>query len=308
MIPTKPLGQKMKKHIKVIFLVLFLATIPLSLYAAATDFLILEDIGSYKYRTQSKKPLTNKTVQIPGYTMRNAPGKLAGTHFDADHDDITYETAYHSDIADLGVEVQVTKHAGGDSDKWLLHEVQETFQKARTLGALYAAPHLMKDINGNRIYFMWMHYKWISNEIVVSIDFTDFTGTKPEPLEVVKEYLQKFPSSIPPTLVLDETHKIQWIKDEIDRRLWLCDKWLYQLQHGKIQQTDALRSVIKSLNIFLDYREKYYGIKAVDEKHVLDSNLFTENKSDKAKLDTTIAKLDEYKKWWSSNKTKSIKL
>ncbi|HMK49065.1 MAG TPA: hypothetical protein VK435_03350 [Thermodesulfovibrionales bacterium] len=54
------------------------------------------------------------------------------------------------------------------------------------------------------------------------------------------------------------------------------------------------------MNVFLDYREKYYGIKAADEKNTLQGYL-------DAKDETNIRnKLAEYKTWWSANKSGSL--
>ncbi len=56
------------------------------------------------------------------------------------------------------------------------------------------------------------------------------------------------------------------------------------------------------MNVFLDYREKYYGIKAVDEKSLL-AGYLTANNGTAIK-----AKLTEYKNWWVVNKEKAISL
>ena len=59
---------------------------------------------------------------------------------------------------------------------------------------------------------------------------------------------------------------------------------------------------VKSMTVFLDYREKYYGMKAADEKNLLASYSNTNN-------GTAIkAKLKEYKDWWALNKDKAITL
>ncbi len=56
------------------------------------------------------------------------------------------------------------------------------------------------------------------------------------------------------------------------------------------------------MNIFLDWREKYYGIKAEDEKNLRTGYLNANN-------GTGIAiKLDECRKWGAENKTKAIDL
>jgi len=136
---------------------------------------------------------------------------------------------------------------------------------------------------------------------VVDIRYTDLQKTKPEPLEVIAAYLQKHPSTIP-TLVMDKTHDVLWIKDEMDRRLWLCDKWFMQLQLKKAEEKQVYQESVKSMKVFLDYREKYYSIKAADDKNLLDGYLMQNN-------GTGIkAKLTEYKNWWTVNKDKAISL
>jgi hypothetical protein len=250
-----------------------------------TDYLIDADIGGYS-RSYS------------GSCTKGA-GAIAGAgHFKLDHTDYACDIRYYNETIDNGVEVQVTKHAVSDSDKWLLHEVEDGFKD--NLGATYISPNPLRNINGNNIFYTWGFYDWVSNYVVVSIKFADLTGAKPEPLDVVHAYLQKFPSTIPTTIALDTAHKIQWIKDEMDRRLWLCDKWFYQLQLQKVQQGEALQAAVKNMNFFLDYREKYFGVKAANEKNLLAGYLNTNNGT-KIK-----AKLDEYKSWWAANKGNAI--
>ncbi len=87
-----------------------------------------------------------------------------------------------------------------------------------------------------------------------------------------------------------------------DRRLWLCDKWFAQLPLGTVKQSEVLQQVVRSMNVFLDYREKYYGIKAADEKNLIGGYLSGGNA---AGLTT---KLTDYKNWWSANKAGSISL
>ena len=96
--------------------------------------------------------------------------------------------------------------------------------------------------------------------------------------------------------------KTQWIKDEMDRRLWLCDKWFGQLSAGKTDQKTALDAIVKSMNVFLDYREKYYGIKAADEKNLIEGYLYSDNSTG------ITTKLTEYKTWWAAHKGDSISL
>ena len=149
------------------------------------------------------------------------------------------------------------------------------------------------------------NYRWLSGNKVIMIGYHDSQMTKSEPIEVVKAYLAKHPSTLPP-LTLKELrsmeHTTKWIKDEMDRRLWLCDKWFMQLQLKKAEEKDVYREAVKSMTVFLDYREKYYGLKAADEKNLLAGYLNTNN-------GTGIkAKLKEYKDWWAVNRGKPISL
>ncbi len=159
------------------------------------------------------------------------------------------------------------------------------------------------------VYFIGIYgaksYAWISNNyIVVKISCSSCPNTKPEPLEIIQAYLQKYPSNITVTDTdfKSHVHSEQWIKNEMDRRLWLCDKWFLQLTLGKAQQVQVYQESVKSMNIFLDYREKYYGTKIADEKNLLAIYLSSNNGT------SITAKLKEYKDWWGIHKTDAISL
>jgi hypothetical protein len=269
------------------------------------DCLIASGIGRFSFESESAR-------------MGDGSGVVAmAGHFNKDHVDTVCSGEY-SNINEirglpinearkniLGIEVHVTKHAGADSDKWLSHELERDF---RNYYGLPGDSYVMRIINGNTIMAAgsggW-DYRWISGYKVIHIEYTDLQMTKPEPLEVVQAYLAKFPSTLPSISSADlrtATNEATWIKDEMDRRLWLCDKWFYQLQLQKVQQGEALQAAVKSMNIFLDYREKYFGVKAANEKNLLAGYLNTNNGT-KIK-----AKLDEYKSWWAANKASAISL
>lgn len=258
-----------------------------------SNYLILNDINGF---IASKNP-----------TAGQGPGILAGAgHFYHDHKDRTYRMSYFNLGTRVGPEIQVTQHAGSDSDKWLLHEMEDSYRDdgMETLGLLTEGAILRK-IDGDRVFWIGLgggSFMWLNNNAVIRVSYRSLQGGKPEPLEVVQAYLQKFPSTIPSALVLDRTHDEQWIKDEMERRLWLCDKWFLQLQVGKTELPDTVQSTVKHLNVFLDYREKYYGINARDERIGLNGYLLNRD-------GTAIKnKLTQYKTWWSVNKTKSISL
>jgi hypothetical protein len=297
------------KSIKFVTVLIGLFLLPIILCAqSVSDYLILQNIGSYKFSTQSVNPITDEVKQIPGYTILKNPGVLTGTdHFRIDHKDTTYETDYESDVTDIGVEVQVTQHTGGDSDRWLLHEIEDSYRDGdehAKLGLLIQATRL-REINGNKIIGRRGNgYTWVSNNFVIDVSYTDLKGNKPEPLEIVQAYLAKFPSSI---TITDATFKsnaynVKWIKDEMDRRLWLCDKWNAQYQSGGVTQANLMVKLLENMDIFLKYREKYFKIAAEDESNLLDT--YHENND----LVSIQNKLKEYKTWWSANKGKAITL
>ena len=268
-----------------------------------SDYLVLQDIGLYKLDTPQS--VFEGEPPIGGPRTYDGSGVVAATGHFPDHSDVTYEVMYIGGNGFPSPTVQVTKHAGSDSDKWLLHEVERGFRDSRTLSAGMAESARIREINGNKIFFYGggvVAYSWLSNNIVVNIQYTNLSGPKPEPLEVVKAYLAKHSSTI--TLTDSEaksaSHNEKWIKDEMDRRLWLGSKWMGQIKTAG--DLDKLRTVVKNLNVFLDYREKYYGIEAATEKNAL---FRAQQSKDKATIET---RLDEYYKWWNENKDKAINL
>ena len=297
--------MKYKVKIAIAFICAFALVTKMSLHAQeVSDYLVTGDIGDYKFITQMKDFITGEIKPKLGYRTRISPGVLAGAdHFDLDHDDTTYETDYINKTIRLAVDVQVTQHAGGDSDKWLLHEVERGFRRGDYEENM--TPARFRNIEGSNIFYSGLGggtYRWISNYVVVNIEYVDLYRQEPEPLEVVRTYLAKFPSTIA-TITIDNAHNEKWIKDEMERRLWLCDKWFQQLDEGKIEQYKVLSAVINDhLKVFLDYREKYYGISAGEDKQILYGYLQTLNEKEIRK------KLTEYKQWWAENKTKPINL
>ena len=282
----------MKKVVTIIILLVF-ANCAYS--QTVSDYLITNNIGSYKKITK-------------GGPSGNI---LAGAdHFSFDHRDAAYGISYVNDETKMWVDVHVTQHTGVDSDKWLLHEVEDGYRDNDDddgrLGLLSGAGVKIREVDGNKIFYWGLgggSYSWISGgSKVIEIKYVDLQRTKPEPLEVIRSYLAKHSSSITfsDADLKSKAHDEQWIKDEMDRRLWLCDKWFEQLQLGKVEQGEVLQEAVKSMNVFLDYREKYYGMKAVDEKNTLQGYL-------DAKDETNIKnKLAEYKTWWSANKSGSL--
>ena len=107
-----------------------------------SSYLILSDINGF---IASKNPSAGQ-----------GPGILAGAgHFYHDHKDMTYRISYFNLQTRVGPEVQVTQHAGSDSDKWLLHEVESSFRgrtKEGWLGQSLYESASIREIDGNKIF------------------------------------------------------------------------------------------------------------------------------------------------------------
>ncbi len=284
-----------------LFITLILLFLPFPCFSQTiSDYLILQDIGLYKL--DKPEAVFPKEPPIGGPHAYDGPGMIGATGHFPDHKDLTYEVMYIGGGGLPSPRVQVTQHAGSDSDKWLSHEVERGFRRGNFEEDM--APARFRNIDGNNIFYSGLGggtYRWLSNYIVVSIEYVDLYRHKSEPIEVVKAYLTKFPSTIP-SMAIDRVHNEQWIKDEMERRLWLCDKWFLHLQLGKAAQDEALREIVDQMEVFLDYREKYYGISGKSEKSAL-SGYLTANDGTAIKN-----KLTAYKTWWSVNKTKAINL
>ncbi len=300
----------MRKRIYILLSMFLLQSINIESYADdISNYIILGDIAPYQRLTKTIDPDTEELKTIPGYWLYGNAGVLAGSdHFQEDHYDITYKTKYQSKIIGIGIVVEVTQHAGADSDKWLLHEVEDNYRddETDTLGQLTDGA-VMRRVDNKRVLWLGIGggtFRWVSNNVVISVSYTDLLGTKPEPIEIVRAYLSKFPSTITITdaELKSKTYNVKWIKDEMERRLWLCDKWLMQLQLGKATQTDTLEALVKHMTVFLNYRQKYYGDKAADD--IADMNTAL-RASDGATIKN---KLAAYKTWWSANKGKRIRL
>jgi hypothetical protein len=275
-----------------------------SLSQNVSDYLVLQDIGAYKLDRPEKVFAGEPPIGGPR-SYDNWSGILAATGHFPDHVDKAYEVMYIGGGGLPSPTVQVTQHSGSDSDKWLLHEVDRDF---RTYYGIPGEIYGPRQIDGQTILEAFAgggNYRWLSGNKVIMIEYQDSQLTKPEPLEIVRAYLAKHPSSLSPMSLAQlrsSENKTKWIKDEMERRLWLCDKWETQFQLGKVQQKDMLQEQVKSMEVFLNYREKYYGMKAADEKNLLNGYLSQNNRA------AIRNKLDEYKQWWSANKTKAISL
>ena len=188
----------------------------------------------------------------------------------------------------------------GPGDQWLLHEVEDGFRDSNLLEDHVHNETIIRNISGNSIiYFEYggRVYSWLSvNNVVIKID--GGAVTNPEPIEIVQAYLAKYPSTIMLTNaeLKSHAHSVLWLRDEMERRVWLAEKWV------PLAKTDASKidNVVKSLKIFLKYREKYLGKSA---KTDLADDYKFKQAGDVASLEKKVISL---RKWWNDHKTDSL--
>jgi hypothetical protein len=292
-----------KRLIKPFLFLFFFASIPNVHARDVSVYLILDDIGSYKLFTG----IEGRVFSGPPskYSQTSTGGVLdAAGHFSKN--DVCYEVSYIRPGSKWPfVKVEVTQHGGSHSDKWLEHELQKDF---RNYFGLPGDSFVMRQLDGQTIMAYgaggWT-YRWLSGNKAIHIEYTDLMMTRPEPLEIVGAYLSKHPSSLKEMTSYDLRtygNQAKWIRDEMERRLWLCDKWFQAQNADDVDIDRTLREIGVHLDVFLDYREKYYGVSATKEKEVLAQYLYTKN------AHAISNKLDRYKRWWSNNRGKAIAL
>lgn len=199
------------------------------------------------------------------------------------------------------VEVDVTVHNDPDAGNWMLHELDIAYRN------YYGTPdssYFPVQVDGNTILEFaagGRDYRWISGNKIIQMEYSDGMMELPEPIELVKAYLRKHPSTLP-TITLKELRSgasvEAWIQTEMARRLWLCEKRIFLSQNDPVPDKDNphLYRLGKDLNVFLDYREKYYGKKAIDEKRIIQGYIGTSD------ISAIKKKLTEYQTWWEKHK------
>lgn len=262
------------------------------------EYLILNDIGSYK-RLVKTWDLSGNEKAIPGYWISKGPGVLIYVKHFWDHVDYTYETVYEHESTDGYAEVQVTQHAGGESDRWLLHELEGTQRFSSDdqglLGMLEWGTVLIK-VNGQRVMFVDGKFKWLSGNKVISVTYE---AGETEPEEVFQAYLAKHPSTITMTdsEMKSVAHTQKWIMDEIERRLWLNDKGLEAYANGKTEKSDLFDSLHKNSELFLRYTNKYLGRSMKSDLEEVDNYGYLTKD-----LEGLKKKHAEFKAWWAMHK------
>jgi hypothetical protein len=153
--------HKFKIILPVIYILILIRAAYGTGFLSLNDCLVTSDIGIYSYRSR-------------GANMSAGSGLLAAAgHFIKDHTDNVCGGSY-SNINQLrglsaeqieeqliSVKVQVTQHPGGESDKWLSHELERDF---RNYYGLPGDSYVMRVIDGNTIMAAgsggW-DYRWL---------------------------------------------------------------------------------------------------------------------------------------------------
>ncbi|GBE06723.1 hypothetical protein BMS3Abin10_02380 [bacterium BMS3Abin10] len=116
----------------------------------SADYLILQDIGPYKISTPEK--LFPGEPPIGGPRTYDSHGIIGATGHFPDHIDRTYEVMYLGETDALpSPTVQVTQHAGSESDKWLLHEVERGFRFGDYEEDM--TPSRFRNIDGSYVFY-----------------------------------------------------------------------------------------------------------------------------------------------------------
>ncbi len=265
-----------------------------------SDYLILKDIGPYKQSSKS---------EFMGIEFRNENKNLREVDITterlSDEQYFSYKTyktryAYRPGKSSLTVEVKEFYHT-----HWLLHNIEYDYRAhgPERLGLLIQGVQL-RLIDGNRIISSkGSRYRWISKDVVIEISSTDLNDDKTEPLEVIQAYLEKFPSTIADSLAFDQNYDEKWIKDEMEKRL-LISSYLFSMIDTVMwsKEKKVLTQIVDHVNIFLDYRAKYYNEQSRDEKQLLQKYL---NVSNRKEIEN---KVRDCNKWWREYKGKSIYL
>ena len=245
-----------------------------------SDFLILEDIGEYKLSFETMDLILLRTKKGPGYVVKSSSGYLLPSHCIIDHQDITFTATYFNPKDHrLWVKVDVTKHQGGDSDRWLANELESAFWGAQGIS--------LRNIDGNHIFikeeteysttseknvtvltlYKKIEYGWLSGNIVVRFQYHQYEKEYGPP-QLLSKYLKKHPSTISLTVedASSKYHERQYLHDKMKRQLWLGNKWRSQAENGVIEADEGMALMVKQMFLFLNTREKVLGIKAEKEK------------------------------------------
>jgi hypothetical protein len=148
-------------------------------------------------------------------------------------------------------------------------------------------------------------YRWLSGNHVIHIEYTDLQMTKPEPLKIVEAYLARYPPTLPPMTSerLRSSEEIsKWVKDEMERTLWLCEKWFHHYETDGEEAERTNRIVKGFLETFVRYQEEFFPENTEDlEKRLLDIFLAVDIRGLRDVHSI-------YVQWWEDNKNRCISL
>lgn len=266
------------------------------------DYLILRDVGVYA--------LEKSFIAPGGVVVGGGEPSMKRCGNEAEGFYASYSVGYDGGENYAGPNVEIRVY---DSTQWIAHEIEEPFRdgEMETLGLLTDRSVLRK-FEANKVYMIAIGgetFRWLSGNILVEISHVDLQAEKPEPLEVVRAYLQKYPSTIDMSdaQLKDQDHTKQWIKEEFERLLWVSERWVSLLKDGDAQNKEKLRTAAKHLEEFANYRKAYFKPLF---GHALDKDieLLQTAHMRPGQEEFIRAKLADYQKWWAGHRNSSIDL
>jgi membrane carboxypeptidase/penicillin-binding protein len=139
-------------------------------------------------------------------------------------------------------------------------------------------------------------------ELTVAYSTLANLGTKPEPLEIVRAYLAKYPSSITMTdaELKSAAHTESWLRNEMERRVWLMEKWVGVGNADVLKQAEAERAILEHAEVFSKYMHKYLG----DSPNEMIKGFFLASRPfNWTRLTAEVGKL---RAWWDANKSRPL--
>lgn len=258
----------------------------------ANDYLILHDIGDYKIAKYKNISSTHNKRITDNYILKIGVTTFESVHLIPDLKDISYMTEYSREKKENSfsfdnsrtndasktkrtrrsrfvsgcdnVEVSVIKHTGGESDKWLQHELAGNFIQQK--GDIRDIQ--LENIEGKKVFIKIKYgfgsedviYAWLHDNAVFKIKSHREFDCACRPTEILTAYLKKFPPTVRSPNIM------KWQNHHVAYELWLSKKWLEQIKDAEPIDDKILKIALKHIFLYLKFREKEYGIKAVTDK------------------------------------------
>jgi len=277
--------------------------------AIVSDYLVLENIGPYKQAPKSEFmgiefQSDKRNLREVDITTERFTDEFGETYK-------SYKTRYHSNSVSPFIVVEVKEYTFSD---WTVnHKMQYPFRdKNKERIGLSLPEAQVISIDGTYILSIkGKRYSWSRGNKIIDITCPETDCSEIEPTEIIHAYLQKFPAA--------QRLPFGWIRDVLgpdQTRRWIHDEMSFRLSSANFRFQDVLPKemavVVDHLVVFLDFRERYFGIPSEAEKQDLiqcclpkeedTAGIHLERRSELAK------RIQEYQRWWEKARFIEIKL